>query len=42
MGDHVTALPEESLENSKVDFVLAGGDYDFLLLKLLNNLNDSG
>jgi radical SAM superfamily enzyme YgiQ (UPF0313 family) len=41
MGDHVTALPEESLENSKVDFVLAGGDYDFLLLKLLNNLSDS-
>ena len=40
MGDHVTALPEESLENSKVDFVLAGGDYDFLLLKLLNNIND--
>ena len=39
MGDHVTALPEESFENSKVDFVLAGGDYDFLLLKLLNNLN---
>src|SRR4030043_225935 len=33
MGDHVTALPEESLANSKVDFVLAGGDYDFLLLK---------
>ena len=40
MGDHVTALPEESLENSKVDFVLAGGDYDFLLLKLLNSLSE--
>jgi anaerobic magnesium-protoporphyrin IX monomethyl ester cyclase len=39
MGDHVTALPEESLENSEVDFVLAGGDYDFLLLKLLENIN---
>jgi len=39
MGDHVTALPEESLANSKVDFVLAGGDYDFLLLKLLKSLN---
>ncbi|MFA6194030.1 MAG: radical SAM protein [Parcubacteria group bacterium] len=38
MGDHVTALPEESFENSKVDFVLAGGDFDFLLLKLLDNL----
>ncbi|MDD5489642.1 MAG: radical SAM protein, partial [Candidatus Moranbacteria bacterium] len=40
MGDHVTALPEESLQNSKVDFVLAGGDYDFLLLKLLENIDE--
>jgi len=37
-GDHVTALPEESLKNSKVDFVLTGGDYDFLLLNLSNFL----
>jgi radical SAM superfamily enzyme YgiQ (UPF0313 family) len=37
-GDHVAAFPEESLEKSRVDFVLAGGDYDFLLLKLLNDL----
>jgi len=40
MGDHVTALPEESLEKSQVDFVLAGGNYDFLLLKLLKNINN--
>ncbi len=33
-GDHVTALPEESFQNSQVDFVLTGGDYDFLLLNL--------
>jgi len=37
-GDHVTALPQESFENSKVDFILTGGDYDFLLLNLCNNL----
>ncbi len=37
-GDHVTALPEESLKNSNVDFVLTGGDYDFLLLNLCNHL----
>lgn len=37
-GDHVTALPEESLVNSSVDFVLTGGDYDFLLLNLCNVL----
>ena len=35
VGDHVTALPEESFHNSKVDFVLCGGDYDFLLLNLV-------
>src|SRR3989344_6527240 len=25
MGDHVTAMPEESLENSNVDYVVTGG-----------------
>jgi len=38
LGDHVTALPEESFQNSKVDFVLTGGDYDFLLLNLCSAL----
>ena len=38
MGDHVTALPEESMKESRVDFVLTGGDYDFLLLNLCNHL----
>ncbi len=41
MGDHVTALPEESLLNSDVDFVLTGGDYDFLLLSLCNYIKQS-
>ena len=40
VGDHVTALPQESMEQSKVDFILTGGDYDFLLLNLVNFLND--
>jgi len=39
VGDHVTALPEESFKNSRVDYILTGGDYDFLLLNLLNHLN---
>lgn len=39
MGDHVTALPKESMENSPVDFVLTGGDYDFLLLNLCRTLS---
>jgi radical SAM superfamily enzyme YgiQ (UPF0313 family) len=38
VGDHVTALPQESMENSKVDYVLTGGDYDFLLLNLVSFL----
>jgi anaerobic magnesium-protoporphyrin IX monomethyl ester cyclase len=37
-GDHVTALPEESLRNSPVDYVLTGGDYDFFLRELCDYL----
>jgi len=38
VGDHVTALPEESMKNSPVDYILTGGDYDFLLLNLVEHL----
>ncbi|PIS22927.1 B12-binding domain-containing radical SAM protein [candidate division WWE3 bacterium CG08_land_8_20_14_0_20_40_13] len=38
VGDHVTYFPEESFNNSKVDFVIVGGDYDFVLVNLLNHL----
>src|SRR3972149_500154 len=38
VGDHVTALPQESMELSQVDYVLTGGDYDFLLLNLVDFL----
>lgn len=38
-GDHVTALPEESMTECAVDFVLTGGDYDFLLLNVANHIN---
>jgi len=37
-GDHATALPEESFDHSAVDYVLTGGDYDFLLLNLTEHL----
>jgi radical SAM superfamily enzyme YgiQ (UPF0313 family) len=40
MGDHVTALPDESFHRSKVDFVITGGHYDFLLTGLAKNLRD--
>lgn len=39
MGDHVTALPEETMKNCPVDFVLTGGDYDFLLANLADHLD---
>lgn len=38
MGDHVTALPQESLDQSAVDIVLTGGDYDFGLLEIARRL----
>jgi anaerobic magnesium-protoporphyrin IX monomethyl ester cyclase len=38
VGDHVTALPQESMEQSKVDFILTGGDYDFLMVNLIDFL----
>lgn len=37
-GDHVTALPEETLQQSPADYVITGGDYDFLLVELLDHL----
>lgn len=40
VGDHVTALPRESIDNSRVDYILTGGDYDFLLLNLVRFLED--
>ncbi len=39
MGDHVTALPQESIDNCPVDYVLTGGDYDFLLDELITLIN---
>jgi radical SAM superfamily enzyme YgiQ (UPF0313 family) len=40
VGDHVTALPKESLERSKVDYVVTGGDFDVALLKLAQHLRN--
>ena len=39
VGDHVTAMPEESMKNSKVDYIATGGDYDFLSLNIANHIN---
>ena len=40
VGDHVTALPEESMAECPVDFILTGGDWDFLLKNLVEAQGD--
>ncbi len=39
MGDHVTALPRESMDACPVDYVIAGGDFDFILADLADHLS---
>ena len=34
MGDHVTGMPQESMNACSVDYVLVGGDFDFALAEL--------
>lgn len=38
VGDHVTYLPLELFEKSKVDYAITGGDYDFVSVNLLNHI----
>jgi anaerobic magnesium-protoporphyrin IX monomethyl ester cyclase len=38
MGDHVTALPEETMRNSPCDYAITGGDYDFLLASVAGHV----
>ena len=40
LGDHVTAFPEETMDRCNVDYVVAGGNYDISILKLLQHLDD--
>ena len=40
VGDHVTALPDETMAACPVDYVLTGGDWDFLLLNLVGSRFD--
>lgn len=39
-GDHVTALPQESLKNCPVDFIIIGGNYDISLLYITNSIKN--
>jgi len=40
VGDHVTALPEETMSCCPVDCILTGGDWDFLLKNLVESGGD--
>ena len=37
VGDHVTALPDETMSACPVDYILTGGDWDFLLMNLVRS-----
>ncbi len=41
VGDHVTAMPEESMAMCPVDYVLTGGDWDFLLKNVVEADGDA-
>lgn len=41
VGDHVTFLPLETLEQSPVDYVITGGDYDFAIANLLDHISSN-
>lgn len=38
VGDHVSYLPLEIFENSNLDYAITGGDYDFVVVNLLNHI----
>jgi len=41
VGDHPSYDPYEQFENSAVDYVIKGGDYDFVMVNLLNHISKS-
>ncbi len=40
MGDHVTAMPDETMANCRCDYAVTGGDYDFLLANIVDHMTD--
>ncbi len=38
VGDHISYLPIEIFENSPLDYAITGGDYDFVVVNLLNHI----
>jgi anaerobic magnesium-protoporphyrin IX monomethyl ester cyclase len=40
VGDHISFMPEETMENCSVDYVITGGDYDFVIVNILDHLSE--
>jgi anaerobic magnesium-protoporphyrin IX monomethyl ester cyclase len=38
VGDHMTYAPKETMMNSPVDYIITGGDYDFMLSDLADSI----
>ncbi|MBI3366126.1 B12-binding domain-containing radical SAM protein [Candidatus Roizmanbacteria bacterium] len=38
VGDHISYLPLEIFEHSRVNYAITGGDYDFVVVNLLNHI----
>lgn len=38
VGDHVTYLPKEIMDNSAIDYAITGGDYDYMLSDLADSI----
>lgn len=38
VGDHVTYDPKETMDNCRVDYIITGGDYDFMLTDLADSI----
>ncbi|MFC1504851.1 B12-binding domain-containing radical SAM protein [Spirochaetota bacterium] len=42
VGDHVTAMPKETMENCRIDFIIQGGYYDAALPDLVSAIEGKG
>lgn len=39
VGDHISFMPQETMDNCTVDYLITGGDYDFVIVNILDHLS---
>lgn len=39
VGDHISYVPHEIFEESPLDYAIKGGDYDFMIVNILNHIH---